>query len=70
MIKTQIQVRHAKNCSVSFPKTSEIFRLKRKSKNLDTSEYSSNLKCFLDKITCKVEMAPEDFTMALNKLSM
>ena len=46
-----IEVRHAKNASLSFPKSSEVFRLKKGGKNLSTEEYSSNLIAYLRRIT-------------------
>ena len=63
------QVRHAKNTSVSYPKSSEIFRLKKAFKNLPTETYASNLKAYLSKLSFHVNMKPEDFQEALNKMS-
>ena len=64
-----IEIRHAKKSSLSFPKSSEIFRLKKANKNLETSSYASNLCAYLEKVTCKVNLEPEDFGLALEKLS-
>ena len=63
------EVRYARNTSVTFPKVSDIFRLKKNYKNLDTSVYGANLKVYLDKVSCKVNMCYTDFKAALQKLS-
>ena len=63
-----VEVRYAKNTSLSFPKSSDVFRLKKKYKNLSTQEYSSNLKTYLNKVTCKVNMDYNDFQSALMSL--
>ena len=64
-----IEVRHAKNSSLSFPKSSEVFRLKKQGKNLSTDTYVSNLKAYLSRITCHVNLDIHDFKDALDKLS-
>ena len=64
-----IEVRHAKNSSLSFPKSSEVFRLKKAGKNLSTEAYSSNLIAYLRRVTCYVNLSEEDFKDALTKLS-
>ena len=63
-----IEIRHAKNSSLSLPKSSDIFRLKRKGKNLPSKEYAENLSTYLSKITCTVNMELRDFQEALNNL--
>lgn len=60
-----LEVRFAKNSSLSLPKSSDIFRLKRKGKNLPSKEYSDNLSTYLSKITCTVNMEMKDFREAL-----
>ena len=62
------EVRYARNTSLSLPKSSDVFRLKKKYKNLSTQEYSSNLKTYLNKVTCKVNMDYNDFQSALEIL--
>ena len=62
------EVRYARNTSTSFPKASDIFRLKRRYKNLDTAEYATNLKIYLDKVSCNVKMEYTDFKSALETL--
>ena len=60
-----VEVRYAKNTSLSFPKSSDVFWLKKKYKNLSTQEYSSNLRTYLNKVTCKIY---NDFQSALMSL--
>ena len=43
-----LEVRYARDSCVSFPKNSEIFRLKRAYKKLDANTYADNLIIFLD----------------------
>ena len=62
------EVRYARNTSLSLPKSSDVFRLKKKYKNLSTQEYSSNLKTYLNKVRCKVNMDYNDFQSALEIL--
>ena len=63
------EVRYARNTSVTFPKNNDIFRLKKNYKNLDTSVYAANLKVYLDKVSCNVNMCYDDFKTAIHKLS-
>jgi hypothetical protein len=65
-----LQVRHAKNSSLSYPKSSEIFRLKKASKNLPTATYATNLKAYLNKLSFHVNLEPQDFQDALDKMSI
>ena len=63
------EVRHAKNSSLSFPKQSELFRLKKNYKNLDNETYAKNLCAYLSKVTCTINMNNTDFRSAIKKLS-
>ena len=63
-----LEVRHAKNSSVSFPKVSELFRLKKNHKNLPNEIYVQNLKTYLKKISCHIDMDMDDFRKALEKI--
>ena len=65
-----LEVRHARNTSLSFPKKSEIFRLKKEYKNLPTTTYATNLKAYLNKLSFHMNMGPEDFEEALCKMSV
>ena len=63
-----VEIRHAKNSSLSLPKSSDIFRLKRKGKNLPSEEYAENLSTYLSKITCMANIEMKDFQEALNNI--
>ena len=63
-----MEVRHAKSSSLAYPKSSELFRLKKGFKNLHTEVYARNLCAFLDKISFKAEMTLTDFHEALESL--
>ena len=52
-----------------YPKCSDIFRLKRKGRNLPSTEYGENLSTYLSRITCSVEMQFSDFKEALIKIA-
>lgn len=67
-LRLYMEVRHAKNSSLSYPKSSELFRLKKNFKNLPTDVYAMNLCSFLDKISFKAEMTMIDFQQALESL--
>ena len=63
-----LEVRHAKNSSISFPKVSELFRLKKGHKNLANESYAQNLMTYLKRISCHIDMDMGDFREALDKL--
>ena len=63
-----LEVRLARDSCVSFPKNSDIFRLKRNYKNLDSVSYCDNFVVFFDKITFRNSVTMEDFDSALNAL--
>jgi hypothetical protein len=63
-----MEVRHAKNSNLAYPKSPELFRLKMGFKNLPTNTYAKNLCAFLDKISFKAEMTIKDFQQALNTM--
>ena len=64
-----LEVRHAKNSSVSFPKASEIFRLKKNHKTLPNEIYAKNLMAYLKRVSCHIDMDLGDFREALKKLN-
>ena len=64
-----LEVRYAGDSSLSFPKNSDIFRLKRDHGNLDSKTYGSNLIIFLDKVTFRNSVGMEDFNAALDQLN-
>ena len=63
------EVRYARDTSLSLPKSSALFRLKEKYKNLPTFTYQQNLKTYLSKIHCNIDVTWTDFDEALGKLS-
>ena len=63
-----LEVRFARDTSVAFPKVADIFRLKKAYKNLDSEIYAANLKAYLDKLMCHVNMNMDDLDNAINKL--
>ena len=64
-----LKIRQAKATSVCFPKHSDIFRLKKEYKNLSNATYAENLKAFLKKVTCHIDMTHDDFKDALISLT-
>ena len=64
-----LEVRYSRDTTLSFPKNSDIFRLKRDHRNLDSSTYGANLIIFLDKVTFRNSVAMEDFEAALERLT-
>ena len=62
------EVRYARDSALSIPKTSDIFRLKKQYKNLDSATYASNLKLYLGNVGCRTNVTLEDFSSALDKL--
>ena len=64
-----LEVRYARDTSLSFPKNSDIFRLKRAFRNLDSQSYGENLIIFLDKVTFRNSVALADFDAALDELN-
>ena len=63
-----IEVRYARDTCSSLPKTSDIFRLKRSYKNLESSEYAKNLMIYMDRIKSNSSATMEDFREALSNL--
>ena len=64
-----LEVRYARDCSISFPKNSDIFRLKKQFKNLDSQIYCENFVIFLDKVSFRNSVVMADFDRALSELS-
>ncbi len=63
-----LEVRYARDGSLCFPKNSDIFRLKKAYKNLDSATYCSNLIIYFDKIMYRKNVDMADFEEALTKL--
>ena len=64
-----LEVRYARDSSVSFPKNSDIFRLKKAYRNLDAKTYAENLMIFLDKVSFRNTVEMGDFVAALDRMS-
>ena len=60
-----LEVRYARDSCVSFPKNSDIFRLKKAYRKLDSKTYGGNLIIFLDKVTYRNNISMNDFENAL-----
>ena len=65
-----LEVRYARDSCVSFPKNSDIFRLKKGYKHLDSKSYSDNLMVFLDKVSFRNSVEMSDFRAALDKMQV
>ena len=63
------EVRYARDTSLSMPKSSPLFRLKKDYKNLSINTYTENLKTYLSKIHCSTEVSWADFDEAVGKLA-
>ena len=50
------------------PKSSDIFKLKRKYKNLTVDEYATNLKIYLTNVTSNASVTFDDFSQVLDDL--
>ena len=61
------EVRYCRDTS-SLPKSSDIFRLKRKYKTLPIDEYATNLCIYLDKIQSNASATMDDFRSVLDTL--
>ena len=65
-----LEVRHVRNCCLTFPKQSDIFKLKKNYKTLPAHVLNaSNLKVYLQKLSCHVDMNMKDFSNAMKKLA-
>ena len=63
-----LEVRYNKSSSLSVPKTSPIFKLRERYKYLPLSTYATNLKTYLSKVCCHVEVHWDDFDAAVKDL--
>ena len=63
-----LEVRYARDTSLSLPKTSEIFRLMKSHKKLPIEKYVSNLKLYLDNITTNANVTIQDLEKAIDSL--
>ena len=63
-----LEVRYARDTSLSLPKTSDIFRLLKDHAKLPSVTYAKNLKVYLSNVSSKSEATLEDFVRALDEL--
>lgn len=63
-----LEVRYARDTSLSLPKTSDIFRLMKEHKRLPSTIYGINIKVYLDNIVSKADVTLADFDQAINLL--
>ena len=63
-----LEVRYSRDSCVSFPKNSDIFRLLKNYKKLDSKSFCDNLIIYFDKITFRNCVEMRDFESALENL--
>ena len=62
------EIRYARDISLSLPRTSDIFKLRKNHKKLDLDTYARNLSVYLEKVSCKADATSQDFKNALDYL--
>jgi hypothetical protein len=63
-----IEVRYARDTTLSLPRTSELFRLKEKYRKLSIETYRTNLRVYLGKVSSASSTTWEDYDNAVSKL--
>jgi hypothetical protein len=63
-----LEVRYARDTSLSLPKTSDLFRLIKDHKKLPLSTYAVNIKLYLDNITSNAEVSIDDLSKVMDAL--
>lgn len=63
-----MEIRYARDTSLSLPKTSDLFRLMKDHRKLPLATYAVNLKLYLDNITCNTAVTLDDFINAMDVL--
>ena len=61
-----LEVRYARDTSLSLPKTSDLFRLMKDHRKLPVKSYAVNLKMYLSNIISNACVTLEDFTEAMD----
>ena len=64
-----LDVRYARDRSLSYPRGADIFNLKKNYKNYDSAYYAENFKAYHKKWTCHINMDLKDFNEAVSKLA-
>ena len=63
-----LEIRYARDTCLSWPRSSNVFRLKKNYKNLESYEYAENLKVYLNRIKSNAAATLDDFRGALDNL--
>ena len=63
-----LEVRFARDTSLSLPKTSDIFRLMKDYRKLSVATYATNIKLYLNNVTSRAEVTLADFNQAITSL--
>ena len=66
--RLKTEVRYNRDTSLSLPRSSDIFRMKRDNKPLPCEEYATNLSIYLEKIQCNTSVTMQDFVDVLEKM--
>ena len=61
-----IEVRYARDTSLSMPKNSDIFRLMKDHRRLSEETYATNLKLYLDNVVSIADVTMDDFDRAID----
>ena len=63
-----LEVRYARDTSLSLPKTSDIFRLMKDHKKLPLATYAVNLKLYLDNVVSNAQVTIADLNKAIDSM--
>lgn len=63
-----LEVRYARDTSLSLPKSSDLFRLMKDHKKLPMNTYAVNLKLYLSNITSNADVTLDDFSKAMDTI--
>jgi hypothetical protein len=63
-----MEVRYARDTSLSIPKTSDIFRLMKDHRKLPLATYATNLKLYLNNVSSNVDVTLDDFRDVIDQL--
>ena len=69
LARIYIEVRYARDTTLSLPRGSDLFDLKKNYKNLSLDTYRKNLKVYLSKVTSASITTWEDYDNAVSKLA-
>ena len=66
--RLKTEVRYCRDTSLSLPRCSDIFRMKRDNKPLPCKEYATNLSIYLDKVQSNTSVTMQDFIEVLETM--